>query len=402
MSTQEGKLKAIADAIRQKEGTTEPIPADSFASRILALEAGGAPEGVCTINLTASDPDGGTVEGGGVASRDMTITVDAKVNAQGNFYFDGWEENGEVVSEDPQYTFPVTADRNLTALFLEAQYVAGVDWWEGVLPKSATWISVTYGDGKFVAVSTSKDNIAAYSEDGISWTQATLPASINFRSVTYGDGKFVAVGVGTYAAFSIDGKTWRRTALPKSATWFNVTYGDGKFVAVIEDHGNIAAYSEDGISWTQISLPGASSWRGVTYGDGKFVAVSNNFAASSTDGKTWAQAMIPGATWYDVTYGDGKFVVVGFNYFAYSTDGKTWTHEKFPETFYARNVTYGDGKFVAVGNYCIGYSKDGITWTLIEFPSKIVSSVTYGEGKFVAVNKSSNNSPHSSGKGAGG
>lgn len=41
MSTQEGKLKAIADAIRQKEGTTEPIPADSFASRILALEAGG-------------------------------------------------------------------------------------------------------------------------------------------------------------------------------------------------------------------------------------------------------------------------------------------------------------------------------------------------------------------------
>lgn len=235
MSTQEGKLKAIADAIRQKEGTTEPIPANSFASRILALEAGGAPEGVCTINLTASDPDGGTVEGGGVASRDMTITVDAKVNAQGNFYFDGWEENGEVVSEEPQYTFPVTADRNLTALFLEAQYVAGVDWWEGVLPKSATWISVTYGDGKFVAV-----------------------------------------GVGTYAAFSIDGKTWRRTALPKSATWFNVTYGDGKFVAVIEDPGNIAAYSEDGISWTQISLPGASSWRGVTYGDGKFVAVINS------------------------------------------------------------------------------------------------------------------------------
>lgn len=41
MSTQEGKLKAIADAIRQKEGTTEPIPANDFPARIRALETGG-------------------------------------------------------------------------------------------------------------------------------------------------------------------------------------------------------------------------------------------------------------------------------------------------------------------------------------------------------------------------
>ena len=42
MSTQETKLKAIADAIREKEGSTEPIPASAFAARILGIQTGSA------------------------------------------------------------------------------------------------------------------------------------------------------------------------------------------------------------------------------------------------------------------------------------------------------------------------------------------------------------------------
>ncbi len=40
MSTQEVHLKAIADAIREKEGGAAPIPAKAFADRILALPVG--------------------------------------------------------------------------------------------------------------------------------------------------------------------------------------------------------------------------------------------------------------------------------------------------------------------------------------------------------------------------
>lgn len=40
MSTQETKLKAIADAIREKDGTAAPIPANDFAERIRAIETG--------------------------------------------------------------------------------------------------------------------------------------------------------------------------------------------------------------------------------------------------------------------------------------------------------------------------------------------------------------------------
>ena len=288
MSTQEGKLKAIADAIRQKEGTTEPIPANSFASRILALEAGGAPEGVCTINLTASDPDGGTVEGGGVASKDMTITVDAKVNTQGNFYFDGWEENGEVVSEDPQYTFPVTADRNLTALFLEAQYVAGVDWWESKLPAYGGWTVVPYGNGKFVTIAFNND-IAVYSTDGINWLKTTLPVSAEWKCVTYGNDKFIAVAQkNDVVAYSVDGITWETATLPITALWSYVTYGNGKFVAVTYNN-DIAAYSADGINWEKTTLPFSSAWRCVTYGNGIFVSVALN-----SDKAAYSSAKGPG------------------------------------------------------------------------------------------------------------
>lgn len=40
MSTQETNLKAIADAIRTKEGSTDTIPANTFAQRILGIQTG--------------------------------------------------------------------------------------------------------------------------------------------------------------------------------------------------------------------------------------------------------------------------------------------------------------------------------------------------------------------------
>ena len=40
MSTQGDKLKAIADAIRAKEGSSDPIVANDFPARIAAIETG--------------------------------------------------------------------------------------------------------------------------------------------------------------------------------------------------------------------------------------------------------------------------------------------------------------------------------------------------------------------------
>ncbi len=116
MSTQETKLKAIADAIREKDGTTEPISANDFPDRIRAIETGGKlPEGVRTITLTADPPEGGTVSGGGYASDGMTVTVKAK--AESGYYPAGWQENEQTVSENAEYTFSISSDHELLAVF---------------------------------------------------------------------------------------------------------------------------------------------------------------------------------------------------------------------------------------------------------------------------------------------
>ena len=316
MSIQESKLREIADAIREKDGTKEPIAANDFPARIRAIEAGGGslPDNVRTITLSAEPPEGGTVSGGGVASDAMMVTVSAEANGDSNYVFDGWKENGAIVGNDPLYTFLVSADHSLVAVFTETKYIAGVDWWETELPASANWFSITYGNGKFVAVASS--NRAAYSTDGITWTAATLQANVNWYSVTYGNGKFVAVAYNSNrAAYSTDGITWTAATLPASASWYFVAYGNGKFVAVTYNN-NKAAYSADGITWIAATLPASVNWRSVTYGNGKFVAVSgdaSNKAAYSTDGITWTAATLPAsANWYSVAYGNGKFVAVSF------------------------------------------------------------------------------------------
>ena len=71
-----------------------------------------------------------------------------------------------------------------------------------------SWQSVTYGNGTFVAV-TSSSNDGIYSTDGISWTRMVMPANRDWYSVTYGNGKFVAVASGSdKGAYSVDGINW--------------------------------------------------------------------------------------------------------------------------------------------------------------------------------------------------
>ena len=254
------------------------------------------------------------------------------------------------------------------------------------------WTSITYGNGKFVAVCNSKT--ATYSEDGITWTATTMPVANGVRSATYGNGKFVALPVSNSktAAYSEDGITWTATTMPTSANWYAATYANGKFVAVASSASKAAAYSEDGITWTATTMPVSDNWHAVVYGNGKFVAVGDSGAAYSEDGITWTATTMPVSdNWYAATYGNGKFVAAASNsnIAAYSEDGITWTATTMPDTANWRIIAYGNGKFVAV-SYNTGttaaYSEDGITWTATTMPTSAYwKSATYGNGKFVAV-----------------
>jgi len=73
------------------------------------------------------DPDKGTVSGGGTYMRGVQVTVNAQANE--NYAFVNWTENGTAVSTDAEYTFTMPDDnRILTAHFISTipRYAIGV------------------------------------------------------------------------------------------------------------------------------------------------------------------------------------------------------------------------------------------------------------------------------------
>ena len=68
-----------------------------------------------TINVSANPTIGGSVTGGGTYNQGQSCTVIATPNA--GFTFTNWTENGNVVSTQASYTFPVNNNRTLVANF---------------------------------------------------------------------------------------------------------------------------------------------------------------------------------------------------------------------------------------------------------------------------------------------
>ena len=74
-----------------------------------------------TISLSASPSEGGTVTGGGRYEENASVTLTATPAA--NYTFVRWTEDGTEVSTDASYTFTVTANRTLVAVFEEEEVI---------------------------------------------------------------------------------------------------------------------------------------------------------------------------------------------------------------------------------------------------------------------------------------
>jgi outer membrane protein OmpA-like peptidoglycan-associated protein len=280
----------------------------------------------------------------------------------------------------------------------------GTTWTARSATEASFWSSVTFGNGTFVAVSTSGTNRVMTSTDGITWTARSVPAS-PWASVTYGNGLFVAVAGSGNIMTSPDGVTW--TARGSSTdSWSGITYGNNTFVAVGMGTTNFVMTSTDGITWTNRSIPTSSSgaqWKSVTWGNNKFVAISgsgfNDRVMTSPDGVTWTYAQaIHNGNWSSIAYGNNLFVATAtsfggggssFDYVMTSSDGTTWTPRTAAVAVGWNAVVYGGGKFVAVsssGSNRVMTSTDGITWSAhTAADASGWSSVTYGNGVYVAI-----------------
>jgi len=262
------------------------------------------------------------------------------------------------------------------------------------------WRAIAYGNGIFVAVSTTgSGNRVMTSPDGITWTIQSTPQNNSWRSVAFGAGLFVAVSSGgtNRVMTSPDGVTWTLRTQSVSAFFTSVCYGNGQFVAVSSSTDGMT--SPDGINWTTRTLQN-KIWQSVVYGDGLYVAVGGSVDANqvqtSPDGITWtlrATPIVAGTTLTKVEFGAGIFVAIdGGGTVVTSDDGITWASNTALAAFDDAVIGYGGGKFIALNGLPVSVtngvaiSSDGINWTFSDLPDTNAKlAVAYGEETFVAV-----------------
>jgi len=165
----------------------------------------------------------------------------------------------------------------------------GITWNAGGSLGAGTWSSIAYGQGVWIAIVTGGTTTRVSTDGGITWSAGgALPASSTWVSITYGANKFVAVSSSgaVNPAFTVNaGTTWSSTGVSGyigSGTTTTVHYGQGMFV-VTQSSSNNMSTSQDGLVWTTRAITRAS-------GTGALSAVNGN----PTQSNIWA--IIPSAS----------------------------------------------------------------------------------------------------------
>jgi hypothetical protein len=170
-----------------------------------------------------------------------------------------------------------------------------------------------------------------YSFDGgLTWNSTAIPTVPGYReaypySITYGQGKFVAVGLlynpdgpeGSFVAISTDGINWSTypLSLPDVPGWgwvrpLEVLYVPDWDRFVLAGEVGLVGISDDGLNWTFQFLADTGHLTGLAYGNG-VVVVGIGFpqVAVSADGQNWRVVNVSVAETMSVAFGDGIFAV---------------------------------------------------------------------------------------------
>ncbi len=258
----------VATGAGSGTGTATPI-----ANHLVAVSSS------TTVNAYSTDGGSTWTSGGALPVAMSGLTVDIAYGTYNN--------NGRWIA--------IASDGN-TAYSTNG----GISWLAGGSLGAGTWQSIAYGQGVWVAIVTGGTTTKYSTDGGATWTSGgALATSSTWVDITYGKNKFIAVSSdGTVSPnYSVDGgTTWSNTGV---AGWLNqtvtkVTYGQGVFVATNSTSNDMAS-SEDGINWTTRAITRAS-------GTGALTAVHGNpnqtgiWAIIPSGSTTAASSAVLGAT----------------------------------------------------------------------------------------------------------
>ena len=295
-----GRFLAVASGSRttntSSNGTTwsENLLSLPSTSNWVALAAG---------RLTTVESAGSFVSGRAYVITSLGNTVFTSIGAAANlvgtyFVATGAGSGSGTATPIASHVVAVSSSTTVNAYSTNG----GVTWASGgALPVgiSETAVDIAYGifnnNGRWIAIG-SGGATAISVNGGVSWTSGGSLGAGTWSSITYGQGRWVAVTTGgTATAYSTNGgTTWvAGGALPASSTWISIAYGRNKFVAVSSAGAVDPAYSVDGgATWSnsgETGYLGTGTITGIRYGQGVFVVTtsSSNNAVSSEDGIVW-------------------------------------------------------------------------------------------------------------------
>lgn len=215
----------------------------------------------------------------------------------------------------------------------------GADWKQFVTPQQIQIVSMVFAAEKFVALGgggVNKDGIwqadnVLTSMNGLEWSVQKLPQKKYWYSITYGNGKFVAISdIGNIAAYSNNGESWSQSTLPYSSYWRSVAYGNGLFLAVTRGRNGLSATSNDGINWqAATNFPtSTSNSASLIFANGKFVlqGVASQYY-TTINGSKWdgpySYPCSDGANTGVISNGSNFIDICNSNYYS-STDAINW------------------------------------------------------------------------------
>jgi hypothetical protein len=114
-------------------------------------------------------------------------------------------------------------------------------------------MTFTYANNRFAYLGRNSVNFI-YSSDGLTWSSNSLPVTGSWNGLAYGDGRWVAVTTSnsnvSYYSTSDIGASWVEQRLPRAGGWQGVAHGSGGFISPLGTKTVVAQMLVPNLTWT--------------------------------------------------------------------------------------------------------------------------------------------------------
>jgi hypothetical protein len=286
------------------------------------------------------------------------------------------EENAKFIAVSEDDIFLLSSTQQDVQAYSKAFISEDAITWENInISENKGWNTITFGNGRFVALAISGRNKLLNTSNINIWGTYELSNNVldsqNWVSNIYAFGNHMAVsnsGTNRFIRSSNNGLTWESLDTLGESDWRKITFNQSYVLAVAANGTNRTKYSSNnGTSWTSITNNDTRDLEDAVYGE-KWVLVASEATnggriVSSSDLSTWSTVTSrDNVRWKGIAYNSNTYVAVG-------SDDNSWKLSTAAANNDWRSVIYAASLFIAVSSTGTTVSRvmtspNGINWTI--------------------------------------